>query len=138
MSLPRLVALVFGAVFVLVGILGFIPGITTQESPVQGMQVADGAILGLVPINAFANIFHIVVGAVLLFASRDHAQAVLAARVLGVAYLLLGVLGVIAPEGFNLLPLGGVEMVVHFLTAAVLLLVGFMSPADDRDRVGAA
>ena len=137
MSLPRIVAIVFGAVFVLVGILGFIPGITTQGGPVQGMEVADGAILGLVPVNAFANIFHIGVGVILLLASRDHATAVLAARGLGVAYLVLAILGLIAEEGFGLLPLGGVEMVVHFLTAGVLLVVGFFLAGEDRDRVAA-
>lgn len=134
MSLPRTVALVFGAVFVLVGILGFVPGITTQADSVQGMTVADGAILGLVPVNAFANIFHILVGAILLYASTRHDLAVLVSRVLGVAYLLIGLLGLVDANGFNLLPLGGVEMLVHFATAAVLLLVGFLAAGDQEGR----
>jgi len=133
MGLARLVALVSGAVFVLVGILGFIPGISPMADMVQGMEVADAAVLGIVPVNFVANIVHILLGAVLLYASMNTSTAILVLKVFGGAYLLLGIIGLIAPEGFGIMPLGGGEMVVHFLTALVFLVVGFMMPGEAVD-----
>lgn len=133
MGLARLVALVSGAVFVLVGILGFIPGISPMADMVQGMEVADAAVLGIVPVNSVANIVHILLGAVLLYASMNTSTAILVLKVFGGAYLLLGIIGLIAPEGFGIMPLGGGEMVVHFLTALVFLVVGFMMPGEAVD-----
>lgn len=130
-SLVRLVALIFGVVFVLAGLAGFIPGITHQMDSVQGMEVADGAVLGLVPVNAVANVVHLVIGVVLIAASRTHSLALNAVRFFGFAYALLAVIGIAAPEGFGLLPLGGVELAIHILTAAVLLFVGFVNPGHE-------
>ena len=133
MGLARLVALVFGAIFVLVGIIGFIPAISPTADSVQGMEVADAAVLGLVPVNAVANIVHILLGAVLLYAFTSTSMAIMVLRAFGVAYLLLGIIGLLAPEGFGIMPLGGAEMIIHFLTAIVFLVVGFMMPVDDVD-----
>jgi len=74
-SLVRIVALGFGIVFVLAGIAGFIPGITHQMDSVQGMEVADGAVLGLVPVNLVANLVHLAIGVILIIASRAHDMA---------------------------------------------------------------
>ena len=133
MGLARLVALVSGVVFVLVGILGFIPAISPTADSVQGMEVADAAVLGLVPINVVANIVHVVLGGILLYASMSTSMAILILKAFGLAYLLLGVIGLIAPEGFGIMPLGGGEMIVHFLTAIVFLVVGFMMPGEAVD-----
>lgn len=137
MSLMRMVALAFGIVFVLAGIAGFIPGVTHQMSPVQGMEVADGAVLGLVPVNVVANVVHIAIGLVLIVASRSYGMALNAVRFFGAAYALLSVLGFFVPEGFGLMPLGGVELVIHILTAGVLLLVGFVVPGREASRATA-
>lgn len=133
MGVARIVAVVSGVVFVLVGILGFIPGISPMADMVQGMEVADAAVLGLVPVNAVANIVHILLGGILLYASTSSSMAILILKVFGLAYLLLGVIGLFAPEGFGIMPLGGGEMVVHFLTAIVFLVVGFMMPGEAVD-----
>jgi len=133
MGLARLVALVSGVVFVLVGILGFIPAISPTADSVQGMEVADAAVLGLVPINVVANIVHVVLGGILLYASMSTSMAILILKAFGLAYLLLGVIGLIAAEGFGIMPLGGGEMIVHFLTAIVFLVVGFMMPGEAVD-----
>lgn len=133
MALVRLVSLVFGILFVLAGIAGFIPGITHEMSPVQGMDVATGAVLGLVPVNAVANVVHLALGVIMIVASRSYGMALNTVRFFGVAYALLSVLGVIAPNGFGILPLGGVELAIHILTTVVLLVVGFVTPGEERD-----
>ena len=135
MSLPRIVVLIFGAVYLLVGVLGFVA--TTGSAPAD-MPSADGLLLGIFPVNVLHNIVHLLIGAILLYGATNTPAALNVARGVGVLYLILGVVGLISPDGFGLVPLGGVDVILHFATAAVLLLVGFMSPADDRDRVGVA
>ncbi len=132
--MARMVALVFGAIFVLVGVIGFIPAISPPEDSVQGMEVADAAVLGLVPVNAIANVVHILLGAVLLWASMNTPSAILVLRAFGAAYALLAIIGLIAPEGFGIMPLGGTELWIHVATALVFLGVGFLLPAETVDN----
>ncbi len=80
----RIVALVYGVVFLVVGALGFIPGIT----------VGGEYLLGIFGVNALHNVVHLLFGVLGIAAaltgwSRPYLQGV------GVIYLLLGVLGFI-------------------------------------------
>lgn len=119
MGLARTVAAVFGAVYVLVGILGFIlvPG-------------GEGDLLGLFPVNALHNIVHLLLGAILLYGSTSYAAAIQTTRGVGVVLLLLGVLGFIIPDGLGLVPLGGNDIWLHLATGAILLATGFMATDD--------
>jgi hypothetical protein len=127
MNLPRLVVLVLGAVYVLVGIVGFFDAFVTDEVPAN-MPSADGQLLGIFPINDLHNIVHLVIGAVLLVGATATDRALWAARGVGVVYLAVGVLGIFAPDTFGLMPIGGADIVLHLGTAAVLLAVGFLAP----------
>jgi Domain of unknown function (DUF4383) len=80
----RTVALVYGVVFMVVGVLGFIPGIT----------VGGEYLLGIFGVNALHNVIHLLFGVLGIAAaltgwSRPYLQGV------GVVYLLLVVLGFI-------------------------------------------
>ncbi|MDP9068671.1 MAG: DUF4383 domain-containing protein [Actinomycetota bacterium] len=75
-------ALVFGAVYLLVGLLGFV----------------NDPILGIFNVNALHNIVHLAVGAAWLFSSRDHATAKMVSLAIGVVYLLVAVLGFVAQD----------------------------------------
>ena len=92
MGLARTVAAVFGAIYLLVGIIGFV-----LESP----------LFGLFEVNALHNIVHILLGAILLYGSMSYAAAVQTTRGVGAVLLILGILGFIAPDGLGLVPLGG-------------------------------
>ena len=135
MGMARTVSAVFGAVYVLVGILGFIPGLVTGSAP-SGMESADGNLLGIFPINAIHNVVHLAIGGALLYGATGREAALMVMKVVGVTYLLVGVLGFIAPDTFGLMPIGGNDIWLHLATAAILLGVAFMDP--DRDREGAA
>lgn len=135
MSLPRIVVLIFGAVYVLVGVLGFV---AVQGGPPEGMPSADGLLVGIFPVNEVHNIVHLLIGAVLLYGATSTPAALNVARGVGILYLILGVVGIINADGFGIVPLGGPDIFLHFATAVVLLLVGFMGTTDDRDRVGVA
>lgn len=133
MSLPRLIVLLFGVVYVLVGILGFVPAVS-PEFQAANMPSATGAVLGIFPINLLHNVVHLVIGAALLYGSTSTANAVSIARGVGIVYLVVGLLGFFVPDTFTLMPIGGADIGLHLASAAVMLIVGFVLPAaDDRD-----
>lgn len=136
MNLPRTVVLVFGAVYVLVGALGFVEAFVTGDAP-AGMPSADGQLLGIFPINAIHNIVHLVIGAGLLYGATSTVAAIWAARVVGVVYLVVGVLGFVDPDAFGLMPIGGADIWLHLGTAVVLLAIGFLTP-EGRAMRGSA
>jgi preprotein translocase subunit Sss1 len=112
MGLARTVAAVFGAVYLLVGIVGFI-----LESP----------LLGLFEINALHNVVHVLLGAILLYGSMSYAAAVQTTRGVGALLVVLGLLGFVIPDGFGLVPLGGNDIWLHLATGAILLATGFLA-----------
>ena len=85
----RIVATVFGAVYVLVGLLGF-----AVTSGVGFIATEGGLLLGVFQVNPLHNIAHILIGGALLasgFASATAARAV--NTTVGAVYLLLGIAG---------------------------------------------
>ena len=132
MSLTRTVVLVFGAVYVLVGVLGFLGDPIVTESTHQNMESASGDLLSLFPINALHNIVHLAIGAFLLWGATEHDRAVLAARVVGGVYLVVGLLGFVDPDTFGLMPIGGNDIWLHLATAAVLLGVSYLDNNEGR------
>lgn len=113
----RKLAMLFGIVFLAVGILGFVPA----ANP-------NGHLLGIFHVNAAHNIVHLLSGLVALMAAftSDHASR-LYFRWFGWIYGLVAVLGLFYGEQ----PLLGViannmaDVVLHFAIAAVSLIIGY-------------
>ena len=84
----RLVATVFGAVYLLVGLLGF--AVTSGV----GFVATEGANLIIFEVNPLHNVIHLAIGAALLFAGlrgTDTARTLNAT--VGAVYLLVGIVG---------------------------------------------
>ncbi|HET9438752.1 MAG TPA: DUF4383 domain-containing protein [Longimicrobiales bacterium] len=120
MSIQR-IAQVFGIVFLLVGILGFITSGSNMEAD---PEMAD-KLLGLFPVNAVHNGVHLGFGIWGLLAARSFDGARNYAIVAGAIYALLVIVGVLVPNGFGLVPLGGHDIWLHGLFAGALLVSGF-------------
>jgi len=140
MTAARSVAALFGAVYVIIAIAGFVPALVTGEVP-PDMPSAAGNLLGIFPINAVHNVVHLVIGAALLYGATATPRAIAVAKVVGVVYLAVALLGFVAPDTFGLMPIGGADIFLHLFTAAVLLYIGFMyersterAPTADRAR----
>jgi hypothetical protein len=134
MNVVRGVALVFGAVYLLVGLAGFVPALVTGSAPAD-MPSADGNLLGIFPINAVHNLVHIVIGAALLYGSTRTDMAILVSKIIGVTYLAVGLLGFVAPDTFGIMPIGGADIALHLVSAAILLYLGFAPPESaTRDQ----
>jgi hypothetical protein len=126
----RLVAAVFGVVYLLVGLLGFA---YTGFSQFAGTDT-DEKVLGLFEVNPLHNIAHLAIGALLLFAARSGVSAAKGANiVVGAVYLLLGILGLfIIGSELNILSLNGADNVLHFGSTALLLGVGLTQDKNVR------
>jgi hypothetical protein len=132
MGLARTVAVALGVVYLIVGVAGFIPPLVTG-SPPPDMPSATGSLLGIFPINALHNVVHLVIGAALVYGSTATRSAIQVSRVVGIVYLIVGVLGIVAPDTFGLMPIGGTDILLHLGTALVLLYIGFMTPEGRSD-----
>ena len=84
----QLFALVFGVVYLLIGIAGFA---VTGFDNFAGKTYEEELIL--FPVNPLHNIVHIAVGALWLGGSRTHASAKSVNLLIGVVYGLVAVLG---------------------------------------------
>lgn len=122
MTAVQRVAQIFGIVFILIAIAGFIvPGGTGME---HDPEIAP-KILGLFPTNLLHNIVHLAFGVWGLVASRSFDGARSYARISGVIYLVLAALAFVDPTTFGLIPIGGNDVWLHALLGIVLAVVGF-------------
>jgi hypothetical protein len=128
MSLAQRFAQVFGAVYVLVGILGFIPPLLIGTVP-GAIGPFAGFLIGLFAVNWFHSLAHLLIGVAGLATYRNPAAASIYALVLGIAYALLFVVGLIWGITFlgGLLPLNGLDHILHLLTALVAFGAYFAS-----------
>ena len=127
-STPQVVALVFGAVYLVVGVLGFLPflGGSYTQTP--------NNLLGLVPINLLHNIVHLIIGVAGIAAAATVANSRMYLKTFGIVLLALGVVGIFVQNPFQLVPIGGFDVAIHLVTGAVLTYFGFV-PEVGRARV---
>jgi hypothetical protein len=122
-TLAQKLAFVFGATFVLVGILGFIPGITTNYDDLAFAGSDSGAeLLGLFQVSILHNIAHLLFGVGIL-AARRHRTAVQYLLVAGVLYGVLFLYGLIANgnSDSNFIPTNSADDVLHAVLTLALL-----------------
>ena len=126
----RYFALILGVVYGLLGVLGFLPGLT-QQPPAGGPGLAVpqgyGYLFGLFPVNVVHNLVHLGLGlwGVVAYASFGAARTY--ARSLAVIYGILAVLGFFpqARTLFGLAPLFGHDIWLHALTAIIAAYFGW-------------
>jgi hypothetical protein len=112
---------VFGVVFVLVAVLGFI----TPGGMSMAMDPNTGLLLGLFPVNLLHNIVHLLFGIWGFAASRSWSGSKSYFTGAGIIYLVLTCVGFIWPSGFGLVPLGGNDIWLHAVLAIAMLGIGF-------------
>ncbi|MBQ1444425.1 MAG: DUF4383 domain-containing protein [Renibacterium sp.] len=116
----RLLATGFGAVYLLVGILGFF---VTSGLGFAGTQ---GNNLIIFAVNPLHNVIHLAIGAALLIAGLSSTAAAKGVNTaVGAVYLLVGILGLfLLGSSLNIIALNGADNVLHLASAVVLLGVG--------------
>ncbi|MBU8822016.1 DUF4383 domain-containing protein [Mycolicibacterium goodii] len=120
-------ALIVGAVFLLVGIAGFIPGITTNYGELTFASHHSGALLlGIFAVSVLHNIVHLAFGVAGLIMARTPAAARIYLIVGGVIYAVLWLYGlVIDPHSSaNFVPLNTADNWLHFALAVLMIGLG--------------
>lgn len=122
-TLTQRAAMIFGVAFVLFAVMGFLlPGGMGMESHPD--PAPD--LLGLFPVNVLHNLVHLSFGVWGLLAARSLSASRGYHRGAAVIYVVLAILGFVAPTGFGLVPLGGLDPALHIGLAAGLGYFGFM------------
>ena len=121
MSMVQKITVGFGAVYVLLGILGFIPGITVATAvPGQGL------LIGIFAVNLIHNITHLLLGAILIVGGMSAANVTMTNKALTVIFAVLVVASFIAPivEGVAINP---PDTLLHLVSALLTGYLGFMA-----------
>ncbi|MFP4624883.1 MAG: DUF4383 domain-containing protein [Gemmatimonadota bacterium] len=112
------VAQLAGWVFVVIAIWGaLLTGTSMEPDPGRAPLL-----WGLFPVNFLHNLVHMLLGVWGIAASRSAGGARTYVLGAGIIYLVLAVLGVVAPSGFGLVPLGGHGIWLHALFGVGLLV----------------
>lgn len=124
----KTVVLVLGVVLIIAGIAGFIGALTP-----------DGNVLGLFYVGqpgTLHNLIHIVSGVAALASASSEATARLYAKIFGVVYALVTLLGFFTASGekiLGLVPINSADNFLHISIAAALLYVGFGLRGDVQE-----
>jgi hypothetical protein len=111
-------SMVVGAVFLLVGVLGFVPGITGNYDQLGfAGHHSEAMLLGLFQVSALHNIVHLLFGAAGIALARTAAGARSFLLYGGVIYLVLFVYGLVIPQDSagNFVPLNGFDNILHLI-----------------------
>lgn len=122
-------ALVFGAAFVLVGVMGFIPGVTTNfDSLEMAGPDSEALLLGIFEVSVLHNLVHLGLGVIGLLAARTVSAARLFLIGGGVAYGGLAVYGMVVDETSqaNFIPVNTADNWLHVFLAVGMLGAGLL------------
>jgi Domain of unknown function (DUF4383) len=116
--MAKTLAIVFGVVFVLVAVLGF------MDTPLVGMS-------GLFETDALHDIVHLLFGLILLVvAFTSPMKSALWLKIIGIVYLVLAVLGLLLISGggelLGLVHMNSADHWLHLVLGVVLVLAGMM------------
>jgi hypothetical protein len=128
----KLLATVFGVVFLLVGVLGFVPALSPTHA--DGMRY----LLGLFMVGGVHNVIHLLSGAAALFgASQSEKYAKLYFQIFGSVYGLVTIIGFIQKTTvLGIFDVNTADNFLHLGLAVVILGIGFLlKPASPRKAV---
>lgn len=133
----RLLGVILGGAFVVLGGLGFV-----FSSTIGFIDPTGVPFLGVLQINGLQNSVHVLVGAALAMAALSNQPASASANAwTGVFLLVLGLVGLfLVGEPYNVLALNSAANVLHFGASAVLLAAGLgaeNSPVPAPDPLSA-
>jgi uncharacterized protein DUF4383 len=119
-------AALVGAVFLAVGVLGFIPGITTHYSDMTFAGSDSGAkLLGIFQVSVLHNIVHLLFGIAGLGLARTFEGARTFLIGGGAVYLALWLLGIIGAADW--VPTNTADDWLHFVLGLGMVALGFVT-----------
>lgn len=135
MSNTQKAAAAVGAVFLLVGVLGFVPGVTTNYSDMEfAGHESEAELLGVFQVSVLHNIVHLLFGVAGLAMARSFngARAFLLGG--GAIYLVLWLYGLVVDRDSdaNFVPMNAADDWLHLGLGLGMLALGALVPRTER------
>jgi arginine exporter protein ArgO len=133
----QLAAAAVGAVFLLVGILGFVPGVTANYGQLTLAGHESGALLlALFAVSILHNLVHAAFGVVGLIMSRARPGARNFLIFGGIVYAVLWIYGLIIDQGSaaNFVPINTPDNWLHLVLAIGMVALGVLLGRDTDAR----
>jgi hypothetical protein len=132
-------ATLVGAVFLLVGVLGFIPGITTNYDGLQAAgHESHAELLGIFQVSILHNVVHLLFGAAGIVLARRAASSARAYLIGGGAiYLVLWIYGLLVDKTSqaNFVPVNAADDWLHFVLGVGMIALGVLLGKRSRGPV---
>lgn len=128
-------AFLYGAVLLLVGVAGFVPGLTTGYDSLQFAGHSSGAtLLGLFQVSVLHNVLHMFSGTAGLVVARSTGGARTYLRWGGAGYLVLWLHGLLVgrQSPVNFLPLNSADDWLHLLFGVTMVGLSFLGRGPAR------
>jgi len=113
MSLRR-ISLIFGCMYILGGILGFVPGFTVNHK-----------LMGLFIVDTTHNFAHMFIGALAIASSLKERSARFYLRAIGIFYLVVAAIGFATHIDYLLMEIRTPDNLIHLLVGLVTAYLGF-------------
>jgi Domain of unknown function (DUF4383) len=123
----QIAALIFGVVFLLVGVAGFIPGLTTHLDMLTWAGHHSGSrLLGIFAVSVLHNIVHLAFGVIGVIAARRFAWSRIYLIGGGVVYAVLWLYGLLIDRNtsMNFVPLNDADNWLHLGLAIAMIALG--------------
>ncbi|GHJ54940.1 DUF4383 domain-containing protein [Micromonospora chersina] len=133
----RRAAATLGVIFLVIGVLGFIPGITTDYYDLKfAGHDSEAKLLGLFQVSVLHNIVHLLYGVAGLLLSRTVPGARTFLIGGGAIYLVIWLYGVVVDHnsGANFIPLNGADNWLHFLLGVGMIALGLLLTRNRNRR----
>ena len=130
-------AILFGIIFLIVGVAGFIPGITTNYDRLSNFDGEGALLLGLFGINWLESVVHLLYGAAGLALARSVPGARNYFVVGGAIYIVLWLYGIVIDldSSLNFIGINTAANWLHFVLGVAMLGIGLVL---GRETLGAA
>ena len=128
-------ALAVGVVFLLVGLLGFIPGITSQYDQLSFAGHESGAmLLGIFQVSVLHNIVHLLFGVAGVAMSRTISGARSYLLYGGIIYLVLWIYGLVIDHDSagNFVPVNDADNWLHLVLGIGMIALALLLTRDHK------
>ncbi|MFZ6028382.1 MAG: DUF4383 domain-containing protein [Chloroflexota bacterium] len=127
----RYFSLIFGIVYILIGLMGFIPAILAApqaDTPNVTVNTLYGFLFGIFAVNLIHSLVHLLAGIWGVIAYRSFDASRTFAKASSILFGLLAVMGLIPGLNtfFGLIPLFGHDIWLHALSAVIAGYFGFV------------
>ncbi|MCU1535688.1 MAG: rane protein [Humibacillus sp.] len=120
-------AMAVGVVFLLVGIAGFIPGVTSNYDQLGGAgHHSEAMLLGIFQVSVLHNIVHLLFGVIGIAASRRWSASRGYLIGGGIVYLVLWIYGLVVDKesSANIVPVNSADDWLHFVLGLGMIALG--------------